>query len=140
MIAAFCVRASNVCAQSRLSKLGTVKASLFWKRGQGAAAYLHLKRHARKQHVSASTQNRYFQNDIKSVGYFELKLHRHIMGTPETYITSCKKMHNSCSLRDLKYGHAKQGINMCFILINSQYVSNTHAYKQLVNNKNWSLK
>jgi len=27
------------------------------------------------------------------VGYFELKLHRHILGTPETYITSCEKGH-----------------------------------------------
>jgi len=26
-----------------------------------------------------------------SVGYFELKLHRHILETPETYITSCKR-------------------------------------------------
>ncbi len=40
---------------------GTV---LFWKRGRGAAAHLHLKWHARKQNVSASTQNRHFQNDI----------------------------------------------------------------------------
>ncbi len=37
--------------------------ALFWKRGWGAAAHLHLKRHARKQRVSASTQNRHFQND-----------------------------------------------------------------------------
>jgi len=25
------------------------------------------------------------------VGYFELKLHKYILGTPETNITSCKK-------------------------------------------------
>ncbi len=38
--------------------------AVFWKRGQGAAAHLHLKRHARKQRVFASTRNRHFQNDI----------------------------------------------------------------------------
>jgi len=26
-----------------------------------------------------------------TVGYFELKLHKYILGTPETNITSCKK-------------------------------------------------
>ncbi len=31
--------------------------------------------------------------------YFELKLHRHILGTLETYIISCKKVHNGCLLR-----------------------------------------
>ncbi len=34
-----------------------------------------------------------------SVGYFELKLHRHILGTPKT-ITSCKKWHNRCPISD----------------------------------------
>ncbi len=38
--------------------------ALFWKSGRGAAAHLHLKRHALKQHVSASTQNRHFLNNI----------------------------------------------------------------------------
>ncbi len=38
--------------------------ALFWKRGRGAAAHLHLKRHVWKPCVSASTQNRHFQNDI----------------------------------------------------------------------------
>jgi len=33
------------------------------------------------------------------VGYFELKLHKYILGTPETNITSCKKGHNRCPLR-----------------------------------------
>jgi len=32
------------------------------------------------------------------VGYFELKLHKYILGTPETNITSCKKGHNRCPL------------------------------------------
>ncbi len=35
-----------------------------------------------------------------SVGYFGLKLHRHILGTPKTNITSCKKGHNRCLLMD----------------------------------------
>ncbi len=35
------------------------------------------------------------------VGYFELKLNRHILGTPETNITSCKKGHNRCSLKSI---------------------------------------
>ncbi len=38
--------------------------ALFWKRGRAVAAHLHLKRPARKQRFSASTQNRHFQNDI----------------------------------------------------------------------------
>ncbi len=33
-------------------------------RGRGAAAHLHLKKQARNQSVSASTQNRHFQNDL----------------------------------------------------------------------------
>jgi len=33
-----------------------------------------------------------------TVGYFELKLHKYILGTPETNITSCKKGHNRCPL------------------------------------------
>ncbi len=37
--------------------------ALFWKRGRGAAAHFNLKRHAQKQCVSASTQNRHFQYD-----------------------------------------------------------------------------
>jgi len=35
------------------------------------------------------------------VGYFELKLHRDILGTPETYITYCKKGHNMSPLKDI---------------------------------------
>ncbi len=38
--------------------------ALFWKRGRAAAVHLHLKRHALKLSVFASTQNRHFQNDI----------------------------------------------------------------------------
>jgi len=32
------------------------------------------------------------------MGYFELKLHKYILGTPETNITSCKKGHKRCPL------------------------------------------
>jgi len=32
------------------------------------------------------------------VGYFELKLHKYILGTTETNITSSKKGHNRCPL------------------------------------------
>ncbi len=32
------------------------------------------------------------------VGYFELKLHRRILGTPKTNIMSCKNGHNRCPL------------------------------------------
>ncbi len=40
-------------------------AQLCSRKGAGrAAAHLHLKRQARKQPVSASTQNRHFQNHI----------------------------------------------------------------------------
>ncbi len=71
-------------------------------REQGAAAHVHLKRHARKQHESASTQNRYIQNAIiNDLWYFKLKLHRHILGTPETCIAYCKKGHNMPHLNSL---------------------------------------
>jgi len=33
-----------------------------------------------------------------TVGYFELKLHKYIQGTPETNIKSCKKVRNRCPL------------------------------------------
>jgi len=34
-----------------------------------------------------------------TMGYFELKLHKYMLGTPETNITSCKKGHTRCPLR-----------------------------------------
>ncbi len=34
-----------------------------------------------------------------SVGYFVLKRHRRILGTPKMNITSCKKGHYSCPLK-----------------------------------------
>jgi len=36
------------------------------------------------------------------VGYFELKLHKYILGTAETNITSCKKGHNRSPLTLIK--------------------------------------
>jgi len=62
-------------------------------REPGAAAHLHLKGHTQKRRVFAHTQigaNLTSYNKW-SVGYFELKLYRHILGTPETYITFCEK-------------------------------------------------
>ncbi len=41
-----------------------------------------------------------------SVGNFGLKLHRHILGTPKTNITSCKKGHNWCPLKCLSQSTA----------------------------------
>ncbi len=37
------------------------------------------------------------------MGYFELKLHRHILGTPDTYITYCQKGHNMSPLSCCKH-------------------------------------
>ncbi len=45
---------------NRVSEIQAVKAALFWKRDGVAAAYLHLNKDARKQYVSASTQNKHF--------------------------------------------------------------------------------
>jgi len=36
--------------------------------------------------------------NILTVAYFELKLHKYILGTPETNIISCKKGHDRCPL------------------------------------------
>ncbi len=54
---------------------------LVWKRGQGAATHLHLKIPARKQPVSASTQNRHFQNENMFTDTFwgHLRLISHIV-------------------------------------------------------------
>ncbi len=61
--------------------------ALFWKRGLGVAAHLHLKRRAQKQSVS----NGHFQNNIINDLWSILSWNfRHILGTPETCITSCK--------------------------------------------------
>jgi len=37
------------------------------------------------------------------VGYFELKLHKYILGTTETNITSSKKGHNRCPLKPVNW-------------------------------------
>jgi len=39
-----------------------------------------------------------------TMGYFELKLHKYILGTPETNITSCKKGHKRCPLNKCSLG------------------------------------
>ncbi len=68
--------------------------------GQEYAAHLHLKwytvffRHTPKMRFS-SCYNKW------SVGYFGLKLNRHILGTPKINITSCKKGHNRCPLKTI---------------------------------------
>jgi len=51
-----------------------------------------------------------------TVGYFELKLHKYILGTPETNITSCKKGHNRCPLNDTL---SLSLSNICGLVINS---------------------
>ncbi len=54
--------------------------------GKGAEAAAHV------LSVSASTQNRHFQNYIINYLWGILSGHfRHILGTPDTYITYCKK-------------------------------------------------
>ncbi len=79
--------------------------ALFWKRWWEATAQLYLKRHAWKQPVSVhQTVNGVplplkigiFFNNI--IHILKLKLHRHILGTPETYITYCKNGHNRSPL------------------------------------------
>ncbi len=59
-----------------------------------------------KINVSASTQKWY---NKWSVGYFELKLHRHILGTPENYITYCKKGHNMSPLNKIQHNETERG-------------------------------
>ncbi len=58
-------------------------AQLYSGKGTGAAAHLDLKKQAQKC-VSASTQNCHFLNYIINYLWGILKLHRHILGTPET--------------------------------------------------------
>ncbi len=68
--------------------------------GRKYAAHLHLKRYTPKQLFFRHAPNMTFSSCYNKwpVGYFELKLHRHILGTPTTNITSCKKRHNRCPL------------------------------------------
>ena len=87
-----CVRFSSFVVVEQ-PKRELLKLRPLLERGLGAAAHLHLKGHTQKLCVFAHTQigaNLTSYNKW-SVGYFELKLHRHILGTPETYITSCKR-------------------------------------------------
>ncbi len=66
------------------------------------AAHLHLKRYTPKQLFFRHTPKITFSSCYNkwSVGYFGLKLHRHILGTPKTNITFCKKGHNRCPLKE----------------------------------------
>jgi len=45
-----------------------------------------------------------------TVGYFELKLNKYILGTPKTNITSCKKGHNRCPFK-----HNNQKKNVLYV-------------------------
>ncbi len=64
------------------------------------AAHLHLKPYTLKQLFFKHTPKMSFSSCYNkwSVGYFGLKLHRHILGTPKVNIISCKKGHNRCPL------------------------------------------
>ncbi len=81
-------------------------AALFWK-GGGAASHLHLKIQAQKTASVCFHSKQAFSNDI--INYlWELKLHRYILGTPETYITFCKKGHDMSTLRQICMHHIKK--------------------------------
>ncbi len=68
--------------------------------GREYAAHLHLKPYTPNQVFFRHTPKMTFSSCYNkwSVGYFGLKLHRHILGTPKVNITSCKKGHNRCPL------------------------------------------
>ncbi len=72
---------------------------LYSGKGAGAAAHLNLKKQAWKSLNSASTQNKHFQNDLINDLWGILSWNKHILGTPETYITYCKKGHNMSPLK-----------------------------------------
>ncbi len=64
------------------------------------AAHLHLKSYTPKWLFFRHTPKMTFYSCYNklSVGYFGLKLHRHILGTLKINITSCKNGHNRCPL------------------------------------------
>ncbi len=68
--------------------------------GREYAAHLHLKPYTPNQlfyrHIPKIQFSRCYNK--LSVGYFGLKLQRHIPGKPEANITSCRKGHNRCPL------------------------------------------
>ncbi len=72
---------------SRVSEKGAVKAHL----------HLHLKRHARKQRVSASNQNKHFQKDIMNYlwGISRRDFTDTFWGHLKLIFTSCKNGHRS---------------------------------------------
>jgi len=59
----------------------------------GAAAHLHLKGHKNSAFLLTLKSNHFnMLYKIISVGYFELKLHIHPLGTSNTYFTSLLKL------------------------------------------------
>ncbi len=108
---AFYVRSSDVCAQKiiyqklKLIWFKTHDFSMIWWSKPNRCSkpnspilesHLHLKRHYKTVCFCFNSKYAFSKWYNKwSVGYFELKLHRHILGTPEIYITSCKKGHRS---------------------------------------------
>ncbi len=70
----------------------------YWKMGWGAIAHLQFKETCTKTACfsfnSFNSNSRHFQNDIINYlwGVHELKLHRHILGRPETYINILYKI------------------------------------------------
>ncbi len=86
----------------------------FLEMGSGSSSL--LKRHALEKRVSASTQNRHFQKWHKKLSVVKLKLYRHIVGTPETYITSCKMRHNRCPLINVRWTMNVCLFNITFLL------------------------
>jgi len=61
---------------------------------------LHLRSYTPKQLILKQAPKITLSNGYNklTLGYFEPKLHKHILGTPETNIASCKKGHNRCPL------------------------------------------
>jgi len=59
----------------------------------GAEVHLHLKGHTQTQCVFAPPQKVNFLTCyiLVYVGYFDIKLHIHTLGTLKTYFTSCEK-------------------------------------------------
>jgi len=99
-----------ILAFGRVAEAGAVKALPPSRKGWGAAAHLHWKgtriQNGRLQHgVNKIIYKLSFSNYLKITNYLKTiypnylwVVLRHILGTPETNITSCKK-HNRSSLK-----------------------------------------
>ncbi len=81
--------------------------AVFWKTGRGAAAHLHLKKHARKQRVSASTQKSYFQKNI--INY--------LCGILSWNFTDTFWRHPRLRLHIVKNGHNKSPLNHTLLFL-----------------------